>query len=258
MEKISKNQLKYYSSLLNKKYRKTEKKFIVEGFKLISEAVSSSYVCEAIIATEKNITNAKKLFVDYNFTYFIAAEKEFERLSDTVNPQGIAGVFSVSKKKSFPRNIKIVAALENISDPGNLGTILRNCDWFGISDIILSPDCAEIFNPKTLRASMGSVFHLNFILPDNFYNEIIRFKQNGYTVLNSDMNGENIYQFKIPEKIVVVFSNEANGPTKQIGEIADYNITIPKFGNAESLNVACASAIILSEIFAANQIVSHK
>lgn len=258
MEKISKNQLKYISSLLQKKYRKAENKFLTEGKKLVSEALNSSYPCELLAVTEKFLASNKSVLNLSGLEphrIVLTTEKEMERLADTVNPQGITGVFGTERAIKIHRNHKIIVALENISDPGNLGTILRNCDWFGVTEILLSQDCAEVFNPKVLRASMGSVFHLDVKISADFYDNLQKLRDNGYKILNSNLNGENIYRFKMPDKIIAVFSNEANGPTERISLLADENITIPKFGNAESLNVASSSAIILSEIFAANQVV---
>ena len=247
---LTKNQIKYYSSLLNKKFRQQEKKFIVEGIKLIAEAIDSDYPCEIIIALKGSAAedlikqlNKKKINTE------VVKSSDFEKLCDTKNPQGIVGVFHFKQQSQldFERE-KLIVALENISDPGNAGTILRNCDWFGVKNILLSQDCAETYNPKVIRASAGSVFHLNIFEEKDFYNLMKEQKKNGFAILCADLNGENLYSFTANHKIILVLANEANGPTNNLLEICDSKITIPRKGKAESLNVASASAVILSEL----------
>ncbi|MHB1688146.1 MAG: TrmH family RNA methyltransferase [Ignavibacteriaceae bacterium] len=245
---ISKNDLKYYSSLLNKKFRQEENKFIVEGEKIVNEGLDSNFTCEVIFLSksfaEENgdfVTRLKK--EKQNFE--IIKEKEFEKLSDTISPQGIAAIFhKPKKKKDFEDDL--VIALENISDPGNVGTIIRNCDWFGIKEIILGENCAEVYNPKTIRASMGSIFHLNINENVKIVSYLNLVKTQGYKIYCTDLNGKNLFDMELQSKSVIVFSNEANGPSGQLLNISDEIITIPKYGSAESLNVASASAVILS------------
>lgn len=247
---ITKNELKYYSSLLKKKFRDKENKFIVEGKKIIQEAVKSEFLPEIIIVTNTFYEDERE-FLEKISIKNIRIEKlknqEFSKITDTVNSQGIAAVFEknyISKKIS---DSDCIIYLENISDPGNAGTIIRNCDWFGVKNIILSNDCADIFNPKVIRASAGSIFHLN-IFENKDLNFLLDLKNNGYKIFTTDLEGENIYKFNFPEKFIVTFSNEASGPSEELLKITDKKITIPKFGNAESLNVASASAVILSRI----------
>lgn len=247
---ITKNELKYYSSLLQKKFRREENKFIVEGEKIVLEGLKSNFECEIVICTnqfsEDNINILKELKAK-NIRAEIIKNIEFVKLSDTINPQGIAAVFKKTKPGKIAQN-NILVGLEDISDPGNLGTIIRNCDWFGITEIILSKDCAEIFNPKTIRASMGSVFHTNIFEEIDLPEEIKKIKKGGYEILCTDLVGESVYSHKPSKKTFIIFSNEAHGSSGEIKNLADYKITIPKKGKAESLNVASASAIILSEL----------
>lgn len=141
----------------------------------------------------------------------------------------------------------LLVYLENISDPGNLGTILRTCDWFGIQNIFLSKDTSEIFNPKVIRSSMGSVFHIK-ICEDVALEEIAVLKKSGYEFLCGDLDGENIYDLKKDKQTLLFLANESNGPSNQLISIIDKKITIPGKGKAESLNVASASAIIIAEL----------
>lgn len=248
---LSKNAVKYYSTLLHKKYRDRERKFIVEGKRLVEEAVNSSFECEIIICTE-NFVNGNKEFiskVEKKCRVETVKEVDFKRLSDTQAPQGILGIFAKEKLSFvFEPRTNLILAMENISDPGNVGTIFRNADWFGVKQIILSGECAEVFNPKVLRASMGSVFHIDFFNTVDLFMELQKLKENGYTIAIAGMKGTNIYEFSKHEKLVITVCNEAHGPSEKLIEAADIEITIPAKGKAESLNVASASAVILNEL----------
>ncbi len=249
---LTKTELKYYSSLLIKKYRREENKILVEGRKLISEAIGSGYECEILFAEKESFEE------DKDFSALIQKRKikieflkaaELSKLSDTKTNQGLIAVFRTAKltdHTSAKQNL--IVALENVSDPGNMGTIIRNCDWFGIKEIILSDDCAEAFNPKVIRASAGSVFHVGVYESKNFYAELENRKKSGYKILCADLKGENIYSFEVADKLIVVFANEGSGPTQYLKQLTDIFITIPRKGSAESLNVASASAVILSEL----------
>ena len=247
---ISNNELKYYASLLNKKYRKIENKFLIEGTKIVEEAIASNYDCEYVFITTKfEETNPEliKKIRSFKIPVEVIKSTEFQRISDTKAPQGIAAVLKKKNAAFSPSLIKdkILVYLEDISDPGNLGTIIRNCDWFGINNILLSEESAEVFNPKVLRASMGSVFHLN-IFEDITLKEITHLKNSGYSFVCSDTEGKNVFDFKWIDKIILFLSNESEGPSQELLSITDHKITIPRKGKAESLNVASASAIMLA------------
>lgn len=250
---ISALKLKYYSSLLKKKFRQKEKKFIAEGERLVTEGVNSSYSIEAAFVTNDYINenrNFEKLITRKNIPLFILSKNNFLKISDTKTPQGIAAVFKFIKQSEFSHALRkenLVVYLDDISDPGNVGTIMRNCDWFGVNDILLSPGTAEFTNPKVVRSSMGSVFHLN-IFEEVAVEELFKLKKSGYQICCSDLKGENIFKFKPGNKTVIVFSNEANGLSDDVKNIADFALTVPRKGKAESLNVASASAIILAEL----------
>jgi TrmH family RNA methyltransferase len=247
---ITRNELKYYSSLSQKKFRESELKFLVEGIKNVKEGLSSHFDCEIILLTHeyaelnKNFLSEirkKKIRVE------VIRSQDFIRISETKSPQGIAAVFRYAKLNFYPEKTEsnILVYLDNISDPGNLGTIIRTCDWFGINEILISKFSVDYLNPKAVRASMGSIFHL-YIFEEIDYTLLNDLKLNDFKIVCSDLNGKNLFDYKFPEKFVLVFSNEATGPTEEVKKIADDVITIPKSGQAESLNVAIASGIILS------------
>jgi len=250
---ISRNDLHYYSSLLKKKIRRSENKFLVEGIKSVLEGVNSKYKCEVIFVTNKFVEENEEAFIALgNVKKKIVSikQKELEKLTDTETPQGIAAVFVLPEVKfssEFFIDEKVIVTLDNISDPGNVGTIIRNCDWFGIKNIFLSDETADYTNPKVLRASMGSVFHTE-LFEINKLSVLNNLKANGYEILCADTEGENIYDYRSEKKKVVILSNEAHGPSEEALKYADRKITIPKRGNAESLNVASASAVILAEL----------
>ena len=248
---ISKNELQYYSSLLTKKYRKKENKFIVEGKKSVLEGLNSSYKCEVVFITNKFSDENKEIVADITSSkkkIVTLKQKEFEKISDTKTPQGIAAVFNKPKnifEKVYSFNDKLIIMLDNISDPGNLGTIIRNCDWFGIKNILLSENIVDYTNPKVIRSSMGSVFHLN-LFEEVGTKSLLKFKSQGYEILCADLEGENIFSYQRNKKTIIILSSESHGPSKEFLEISDKKICIPKIGNAESLNVASASAVLLA------------
>ena len=247
---LSKAQIKSISNLRLKKYRNTENKFLIEGERAVTEGIKSGYKYDSILATQeyldKNLQTLKG-----NRKVEVIKNNDFKKITDTVNPQGIAAVFNKpSQIKEWTNNLnsKLVVCLENVSDPGNVGTIIRNCDWFGIKDIILSNTCADVYNPKTIRSSVGSLFHTNIFFSGNLINNLNVLKNKGYKILSAALNGKNVFNYKSVEKTIIILGNEANGISKNILDFSDEIITIPKIGKAESLNVANASAIIIAEL----------
>jgi len=247
---LTKRELKYYSSLNKVKYRKIEQKFIVEGIKLVDEAINSFFDCEVIIAAESFAELHSDKLNKYKHTTIVQTipDNDFATIADTQTPQGILAIMEIPLQRYIDETKdNTVVALENISDPGNVGTIIRTCDWFGIKDIIISNNSVDIYNPKVIRSTMGSLFHVNIHVSENIYGTLKALQKNGKIILCTDMNGKNIYTTDKSKSSVLVFSNEANGPTEKLLEISDSIITIPKFGDAESLNVATAAAVVISE-----------
>lgn len=247
---ITRNELKYYSSLSQKKFRESESKFIVEGIKNVNEGLNSHFDCEIVLTSFEFAELNKKFLSEINkknIRIEVLRSQDFIRISETKSPQGIAAVFRYAKLKFYPDKSEsnVLVYLDNISDPGNLGTIIRTCDWFGINEILISKFSVDYLNPKAIRASMGSIFHL-YIFEEVEQALLEELKLNNFKIICSDLDGKNIFDYKFSDKIVLVFSNEATGPTDIVKNIADDIITIPKYGNAESLNVAIASGIILS------------
>ncbi len=245
---ITKNEIKYYSSLLQKKYRQQEKKFIAEGDKIIAEGIESGIKPEVILTTVPFYESQPEFFNSLkDFRIETLKNTELKKLADTKTPQEVLAIFPYSDNilNLQKINSKLLVYLDNISDPGNTGTILRNCDWFGIGDVLLGKGSVELYNPKVIRSSMGSVFHLK-IYENVTIENLNELKSKGYSIICSDLKGQDIFNFNLPEKSILVFSNEAHGPDEKILDLADHKISIKKKGKAESLNVASASAVILA------------
>jgi TrmH family RNA methyltransferase len=250
---ISKNDLQYYSSLLIKKHRKAENKFIVEGKKSVLEGLNSNYKCEIVFVTNKfaeehedaiaQLEKVKKKIVSLK-------QKEFFKIADTETPQGIAAVFVKPELEFSPElfsNDKIIVMIDNISDPGNLGTIIRTCDWFGVKNILLSENIVDYTNPKVIRSSMGSVFHVN-LYEDVNEGQLNKLRENDFEILCADTEGKNVFTYRSEKKKILILSSEANGPSIEIEKMSDKKICILKIGNAESLNVASAAAVLLAQL----------
>ena len=235
---ISKSEIKIIKSLNQKKYRQKERSFIVEGVKGIEEFLKSSFKLKKIFSLSENFDAPQDLIQVIN-------QNELKKISNLISPNQALAIFEIPKKK--PINDRgLVVALDDVRDPGNLGTIIRLCDWFGIKQIVCSIQTVDCFNPKVVQASMGSLTRV-----DLHYVDLRHWLQTTKLLkLGTFLNGENIYQTALPKEAVIVLGNEANGIKDDIQQLIDLKITIPQFGHqleTESLNVATATAITLSE-----------
>ncbi len=247
----NKSEIVQISKLNLKKHRTIEKKFIAEGKRLVLEGLKSDYICNKLLISydfkEKEVKLLESLH-QYSNKFLFLSSKEFIKISSTKNPQGIAAVFEMPIKQLEQKMENIVIGLENISDPGNVGTILRSCDWFGIKYVLLSESCADIYNPKVLRASMGALFNLNIEEGIDLISRLEYLKKNNYKAYYADMDGIDYRTIGKSEKMVITFCNEAFGPTSKLQDVCDNSITIPKKGSIDSLNVAAAAAVILAQL----------
>ena len=236
---ISKNQLKLITSLSQKKYRQKHNLFIAEGVKVLNELLNSTFEIETLFCTddfEATISEEKVVRI---------SETELKKVSTLKSPNKALGIFKIPKEKTV-QNSGLTIALDAINDPGNLGTIIRLCDWFGITQLVCSKDTVDCYNQKVVQASMGSLTRVSIHYTD-LENYIT--KSNLDTFI-ADMDGENVYKTKLPKEGILIMGNEANGVSKEIKSLLQYKISIPRFGETqetESLNVATATAILLSE-----------
>lgn len=235
---LSKNQIKSINQLNQKKFRKKEGLFIAEGIKTVKELLTSSYELEKLYAT------ADILYTEQNKVELIS-EKDLHRISCLKTPQSVLAVFRIpDREPNFSAPMSVV--LDGVRDPGNLGTIIRLCDWFGIEQLVCSPDTADCYNPKTVQATMGSLGRVDVI-----YTDLVHFiEESNLPVYGTFMDGNNIYQQNLPQKGLLILGNEANGISAEIEQLVNHKLAIPQFGRlqeTESLNVATAAAIVLSE-----------
>lgn len=236
---VSKNEIKLITSLTHKKYRCKHLLFVAEGKKIVTELLNSKYEVYKIYTTENQGIKVNKDLIK------LVSEKDMQKLSKLSTPSAVLGLFKIPDfKEIISDGIQLV--LDEIKDPGNLGTIIRLCDWFGVSQLVCSPDTVDCFNPKVVQATMGSLANVNITYIDlETY-----LKDNKLPKYFTLLEGNNIYQEELPKNAIIAMGNEANGIRESLLELADYNITIPKMGTntkAESLNVAMATAVILSE-----------
>ena len=234
---VSKSQIKLITSLQQKKYRINLGLFVAEGPKVINELITANLNLHSLYTTVDGLFNHEKTE--------LISEKEISKISFLKNANNSIAVFEIPKKSEFNLD-GITVVLDSIRDPGNLGTIIRLCDWFNVTNLVCSLDTVDCFNPKVVQATMGSIARVHII-----YTKIDEYLDNcNVPVYVGTMDGENIYKAVLPEKAIIVLGNEANGISEKVMNIATHKIAIPQFGvnqETESLNVATATAILLSE-----------
>lgn len=244
---LSASQIKYIKSLSQQKFRKLHRKFIIEGEKMVAELMPSNYAVEAIYAVDDWLTHAENLTGYKPAIMHRISAAELGRISNLKTPNKALAVVNIPsftlEKEVFDG---LVLALDRISDPGNLGTIIRIADWFGISHILCSPDTVELFNPKVVQATMGSLFRVKVHYVD--LEETITKMAAEVPKFAATLDGDNIYTQKLPQKAVVIIGNESHGISNRLIQLADHMLMIPSVaGSAESLNASIATAIICSE-----------
>ena len=234
---LSKNHIKLITSLSQKKYRQKHKLFVVEGVKVVQEFLNSSYELEIVFSTDTDFSSTNK-FIE-------VTDQELKKITSLKNPNKVLAIFKIPNQIN-PITGCLILALDSINDPGNLGTIIRLCDWFGIEQLVCSNETVDCFNSKVVQASMGSLTRVAIS-----YLDLKKYLQNASVpIFVADMDGLDVYKTKLPDSAVLVLGNEANGISDEIKQLVTTKITIPRYGafqQTESLNVATASAILLSE-----------
>jgi len=236
---LSKNHLKLITSLQQKKYRQKHKLFVAEGVKVVAELLNSDF-------------KAHQLFCVDDYSTSISDEKivqissvDLKKISQLKTPNKVVGLFEIPTEKTTETQ-GLLLALDDINDPGNLGTIIRLCDWFGITQLICSKNTVDCYNQKVVQASMGSLTRVQIS-----YVDVLSFLETTkLPTFIADMDGKNVYTSKLPKEGILIMGNEANGISKEIENIVTNKLSIPRFGisqQTESLNVATATAILLSE-----------
>ena len=244
--------IKHIKKLKDKKYRDINNEYLIEGIKLIKEAIQEkAKIKQIVICDECEKTEA----IPKDLMYEIAkheciyvTKKLFETLTNVVEPQGILAIIGKSdSKQEINYNEDIIVALDDIQDPGNLGTILRTVDSIGLTQIIISKGTADVFNPKVIRSSMGAIFRVKVIESEDLKQTLLEIKKHKFELLVTSLQTKkSVYDIKYKKKIIVI-GNEANGVSREIQELSDYKIKIPMLGKTESLNASVATGIILYE-----------
>lgn len=236
---VSKNQIKLITGLHQKKQRFANQLFFAEGVKVIQELLESNFELEHLYTTLNDFENvhpSKRTLIN---------EQELKKISALATPNSCLALFKIPAENKIIDS-GLIIALDDIRDPGNLGTILRLCDWFGIKQIICSKETVDIYNPKVVQATMGSIARVNV----NYIDLRTFITQTKLPVFGTFMDGDTIYQSSLPQNGIIIMGNEANGISAEIEKMVTSRLSIPRFGElqkTESLNVATATAIILSE-----------
>lgn len=256
MTPITKQQLADIKLLLQKKYREEAGKFIIEGWKSIQEAANAGVKIDTVLYDELRVENKKLLswLQDHARRTYVVKSKELDSIADTVSAQGIIAVlpkFPGEKNIApvFEKKQSLIVVLDGINDPGNLGTIVRTCDWFGVDALVIGKNSVELYNPKVIRATMGSIFHFPIDENADLKQFLALVKRERYTIYSTELtDSKDIRTISFSDRAVVVIGSESHGVSPEISSMADQKILIPQFGKAESLNAAMACGVILSRM----------
>lgn len=238
--------IKHIKALSEKKYRDEYHEFVIEGIKLINEAIIEKANIKKILICEE-LLKGKIEFENIEYV----SETVFRYISETQNPQGILAVVEQPMVKEEYKTV--IFALDNLRDPGNLGTIIRTLDAAGISSLILSKGSADLYNPKVIRSTMGAIFRINAEYTENLQEKLLKLKASGYKVIVTSLMAQNyIYDLNLKEKVIIVIGNESQGVSEEILKIADVKTKIPMIGKSESLNAGVAASILAYEVVRQN------
>ena len=268
--------IKYIRSLLEKgSIRKKNRQFVVEGIKLVEEALEYGKVLEIVLAESlykeiisgdlsknallaengQNITN----YVKKQYSTIVVSDTVFKTVSETISPQGAAAVIEMPEyellakeflNQAYNKNGKIkLLILEDTADPGNLGTIMRTAEAAGVTGVIMSKGTVDIFNPKVVRSTMGSIFRLPFVYVEDLKEVIKELKKQGISFYATHLKGEKSYKaIKYSDRSAILVGNEARGLSDEVADLADTYVLIPMQGKVESLNAAVAAALMMYEV----------
>jgi RNA methyltransferase, TrmH family len=242
---LSKNTLKFIKSLQQKKFRKQEASFFVEGSKNVTELLQSDFETTHLLFTEKFAKANQALIKRFGGLVYEVSPATLEAAGAFKTNDTVLAVAKIKENQPiFPQPKEWIIALDDVRDPGNLGTIIRIADWYGIHKIVMSPESADFYNPKVLQASMGS-----FTRTSIYYTALHQYLQQiNRPVYGAYLDGTSVYQAQFAEAGVILMGNESNGISEGLRAVVSDRITIPRFGEAESLNVAVATAIICDNV----------
>ena len=234
---LSNNHQKLITSLSQKKYRQKHQLFIAEGVKVVRELLKSSFELEIIFSTDHEFSSLD-CFVQ-------VSDQELKKISSLKTPNKVLALFKIPSQKKI-NSSGLIVALDTVNDPGNLGTIIRLCDWFGVKQLICSRETVDCYNSKVVQASMGSLTRVSI----SYLNLAAYLETVSSPIFVADMDGVSVYKSQLPSSAILVMGNEANGISEPIKQLISSKLSIPRYGNsqqAESLNVASATAVLLNE-----------
>ncbi|MBP3452691.1 MAG: RNA methyltransferase [Clostridia bacterium] len=246
MERITslKNpKVQLWKSLKDRKGRRETGCFMAEGRKMVEEALASGFQVEAVLVDEARLS---EVTLPEGIPTYALPENVLAAVCDTKTPQGIAAVVQVQRSARLGGR---VVALDGVQDPGNVGTIIRTADAAGLEGIILSEQCADVFSPKTLRATMGSIFRMPMVVTSDLPGYLTDLREDGYSIISSQLDGEPFYQRSpVGEKFCLIIGNEGNGISDEVKATATHRVKLPMRGGAESLNAAIAAGIMMYDL----------
>lgn len=230
-----------WKALKDRKGRRESGCFLVEGRKMVEEALASAFDVETVLVQEGMELPDGLTMPVYELPAHVLAA-----VCDTKTPQGIAAVVRMKEQSALGKHIVV---LDGVQDPGNVGTIIRTADAAGLDGVLLSNQCADVFSPKVLRATMGSIFRMNLRTTDDLPGELTKLREKGYSILSSQLDGTPFYERQdVAERFALIIGNEGNGVSEQVQQTATHRVRLPMRGGAESLNAAIAAAIMMYEL----------
>lgn len=241
---LTKNEIKLIKSLQIKKYRDNHQLFVIEGEKMVSELFNQD---RFIIDTVFYTSDYPLEFIPTKCHSVQISNNELGRISGLKTPNKVLATVKMGHKPEINFNEEnLVLLLDDVKDPGNLGTIIRTADWFGIKQIIASKKTVDLFNSKTLQSSMGAIYRMNFFYEDLF-ETVNDFKNNDFIISGASLTGDSIYEATFTPKTALIMGSESHGISDEINELLDQKLLIPQYGETESLNVAIATGILIGE-----------
>ncbi len=247
IESKNNNLFKEIKKLKEKKHRIKSNKYLIEGLRFVEEAIKSKVSIDSIIFTESFKEKNPDLFLKINENIKLIQMNEtlLKQLCSTENPQGIVGVINMQNKEL--KSGELVILVDKVQDPGNMGTIIRTAHAAGAAGIVMTKGTVDIYNDKTLRSTMGSIFYIP-IVEDDSLDFVKSLKKEGYKLVVSSLQGKNnFFEENLQGKVMIAVGNEGNGVSDEVYDIADIKVKIPMPGEAESLNVAVATSIMIYE-----------
>ena len=244
--------IKHIKKLKDKKYRDINKEFIIEGIKLIKEAIDEKADIKQIVICDncQNVSNIPKdlMYEIAKYECVYVTEKIFSSITDVNAPQGMLAIIGINNSQiQIDYSQDIIVALDDIQDPGNLGTILRTIDSVGLNQVLVSKGTADCYNSKVVRSTMGAIFRVSIIECENLEKTLKEMKKHKFDLVVTSLQTDNsVYDLKFNKKVIVI-GNEANGVEQSIQNISDIKVKIPMMGKTESLNASVATGVILYE-----------